>query len=308
MKKRIKKISQTFLAMRKNRQAYLFLGPAMLATALLIFYPLVKGIWFSFTNMNQYNMGNAFLPPSYEFVGLQNYREILGGADSELYRIIRQTVLFTICSVSAHFLIGLGLALLLHQNFRGRTFFRMALLVPWAVPAFVSAFSWRWLFNSEYGFFNGVLRSMGHPGIPWLSDPFWAMVAVIATNIWLGFPFMTVTLLGGLQSIPPSLYEAAKVDGAGPWRRFFSVTLPMLKPVAFTVTLLGVIWTFNLFHVIYLVTGGGPYNSTDILPTFAYSEAFRRWEFGYAATYGVIILSILLVFSSTYSRLAKYAA
>lgn len=301
-------ITKTLQAMRKNRLAYLFLLPAMLATGTLIIYPLIKGVWFSFTNMNQYNMGNAFLPASYEFVGLDNYREIILGESTDLYRIIKQTLIFTMASVSAHVLLGLGLALVLNQQFRGRTLFRMLLLVPWAVPAFVSAFSWRWLFNSEYGFFNVLLRQWGHPGIPWLSDPFWAMVAVIATNIWLGFPFMTVTLLGGLQSIPASLYEAARVDGAGPWRRFVHVTLPMLKPIAFTVTLLGVIWTFNLFHVIYLVTGGGPFTTTDILPTYAYGEAFRRWEFGYAATYGVIILSMLLVFSSTYSRLAKYKA
>ncbi|MBP9708673.1 MAG: sugar ABC transporter permease [Oligoflexales bacterium] len=289
----------------KARTAYLFLAPAFIITAILVIYPLLNGVWFSLTDINQYNMGSTFQEPSYQFNFFENYQRAFFAQDTLLYSVLWQSIIFTFSSVFFHILFGLGLALLLNKKVRAKILFRTLLLIPWAVPSFVSAFAWRWLFNAEYGFFNLVLEKLGFSGIEWLSEPHWAMFSVILTNIWLGFPFMMVTFLGGLQSIPESLYEAAKVDGAGPWRRFFYITIPMLKPVAVTVTLLGIIWTFNLFHVIYLVTGGGPYGSTNILPTFTYFEAFQKWEFGMASAYGVIILSILIVFSSVYSRVVK---
>ncbi len=292
-------------ALWQSRIAYVFVAPTVLVILLLVIYPLIQGIWFSFTDMNQFNMGSRFTSPSYEFIGIRNYLDVFTGAGTAFYQVLRQSIIFTFTSVFFHILIGLGLALLLNQKLRGRTLFRTLLLVPWAVPSFVSAFSWRWLFNAEYGFFNLVLKKFGYTQIEWLSDPFWAMFAVIITNIWLGFPFMMVSFLGGLQSIPESLYEAAKVDGAGAIRRFFFITMPMLRSVTFTVMLLGIIWTFNLFHVIYLVTGGGPFGMTDILPTYTYMEAFQRWEFGMASTYGVIILSLLIVFTNIYSRMVK---
>ncbi|WP_188816913.1 carbohydrate ABC transporter permease [Calditerricola satsumensis] len=288
--------------------AYVFLTPVALVMALLVFFPLVQGIAFSFTDMNQYNMGNAFSEPSYQFVGLENYRNVwadLVAADSTLRPILVQTAIWTFVNVFFHFTIGLGLALLLNRPIRGRTVYRLLLLVPWAVPSFISALAWRWMFNGSYGFFNLVLTELGLPPINWLGDPFWAMVAVIMTNVWLGVPFMMVTLLGGLQSIPRSLYEAAEIDGAGRWKQFWHITLPMLKPVATVATLLGIIWTFNMFNVIYLVTQGGPVQATEILVTFAYREAFQNWNFGMASTYGVIILSILLVLSAVYLRAMK---
>ncbi len=299
------RLTELLRAIWQSRIAYVFIFPAMLVMGVLVIYPLVRGIFYSFTDMNQFNMGNAFAPSSFSFVGLKNYLEVFFGEDTKLYPVLRQSLIFTFISVFFHVTIGLGLALIINQKLRGRLLFRTLLLIPWAVPSFVSAFSWRWLFNSEYGFFNLLMKKFGLTPIEWLSDPFWAMFAVITTNIWLGFPFMMVAFLGGLQGIPDSLYEAAKVDGAGSFRRFVHVTLPMLRPVVFTVTLLGIIWTFNLFHVIYLVTGGGPYGKTDILPTFTYMEAFQRWEFGYAATYGVVILSLLIVFTSIYTRIVK---
>jgi arabinogalactan oligomer/maltooligosaccharide transport system permease protein len=285
--------------------AWVFVTPALAITMLLVVYPLVQGITFSFTDMNQFNMGSIFAEPSWKFIGLDNYAKALFAPDTSFYRVLLQSITFTLSSVVAHILIGMGLAVLLNQKLKGRLLFRTMLLVPWAVPSFVSAFGWRWLFNGEYGFFNQLLQAMGMNSITWLSDPFWAMFAVILTNIWLGFPFMMITFLGGLQSIPSSLYEAATMDGASRFKQFTKITLPMLKPVTFAATLLGIIWTFNLFHVIYLVTGGGPFGATDILPTYTYFEAFQRWEFGMASTYGVMILSMLLVFSAVYIRMTK---
>jgi len=295
--------------MRKNTWiAYVFLLPTLIAMAVLVFYPLLLGISYSFTDMNQYNMGNQFVPPSYKFVGLANYKEVLFSSDSEFWNILLNTVIWTFTNVFFHFTIGLILALLLNQKIKGRAIYRMLMLVPWAVPSFVSAFAWRWMFNGEYGFINLFLKTYFHlEPIAWLSNKWTAMFAVILTNIWLGIPFMMVTMLGGLQSIPRELYEAADVDGASPVKKFFNITLPLLKPVAFSATLLGTIWTFNMFNVIYLLTGGGPARGTEILVTYAYREAFANWNFGLSATYGVIILSFLIAFSIFYSRVVKDA-
>jgi arabinogalactan oligomer/maltooligosaccharide transport system permease protein len=289
-----------FANIRRNRLAYLLILPTALVMAGIVFYPLIRGVLISFTDMNQYNMGSRFVPASYRFVWLSNFAKVL--ASSEFWDILGQTVIWTVTNVFFHFTIGLALALLLNRRMRGRALYRMLLLVPWAVPTYISAFSWRWLFNSKYGFFNLALRALGADPIPWLSHEVWAMVAVIATNVWLGFPFMMVVLLGGLQSIPRELYEASEVDGCGRVGQFRNITLPLLKPVALTATLLGIIWTFNMFNVIYLVTEGGPHHQTDILATFAFIEAFHQWRFGLATTYAVIILSILLSFSFLYIR------
>lgn len=285
---------------RRQRLAYLLILPTAVVMAAIVFYPLIRGVMISFTDMNQYNMGSKFIPPSYRFVGLTNYVKVLTGA--QFWDILVQTVIWTVTNVFFHFTIGLALALMLNRQLRGRAVYRMFLLIPWAVPTYISAFSWRWLFNSKYGFFNLALKHLGLPPVPWLSHEVWAMVAVIATNVWLGFPFMMVVLLGGLQSIPRELYEASEVDGCGRARQFWTITLPLLKPVALTATLLGIIWTFNMFNVIYLVTEGGPHHQTDILATFAFIEAFHQWRFGMATTYAVIILSILLSFSFFYIR------
>ncbi|GAW29791.1 carbohydrate ABC transporter permease [Carboxydocella sp. ULO1] len=295
-----KKLSQSWLA-------YLFLTPALLAMAVLVFYPLILGTSYSFTDMNQYNMGNQFVAPSWKWVGLANYRKLLGNLNSEFWDVALNTLIWTFTNVFFHFVIGLFLALLLNRKLKGRAIYRMLMLIPWAVPSFVSAFSWKWMFNAEYGIINLMLGKLGIEPIAWLSNKWTAMFAVIITNIWLGVPFMMVTLLGGLQSIPRELYEAAEVDGASKWQQFLNITLPLLKPVAFTATLLGVIWTFNMFNVIYLITGGGPYKQTEILVTYAYREAFMNWNFGISATYGVIILSFLLAFSFFYNRLLKNA-
>jgi len=293
-------------AIRRNKAAYFFILPAMIVMIVLVFLPLAQGVYYSFTNMDQYNMGNKFVKASYEFVGLDNYVAVFTGPGlGEFLRILKQTVIWTFTNVFFHFAIGLGLALLLNRYIKGRAVYRMLLLIPWAVPSFISAFAWRWMFNGEYGFINVMLAKFGIEGIPWLSDPVWAMTAVIITNVWLGFPFMMVTFLGGLQSIPKDLYEAAYVDGASRIQQFFSITLPQLKSTIFTATLLGVIWTFNLFAVIYLITEGGPFNSTEILVTYAYDLAFSSWRLGEATTYGTIILSLLIAFSFFYSKVMK---
>ncbi len=292
--------------MAKNRMAYMFIAPAMLVMAALVFYPLVNGIYLSFTNANQFNttrrIGANVTPSSYTFIGLENYSDILTTPTYKFWSVFGQTVVWTTLNVAPHILIGLGLALLLNRKIRGRTFYRILLNLPWAVPSYISAFVWRFIYNGDIGFLNSVLRNMGAETIPWLSDPGWAMIAVVIANTWLAIPFNMVTMLGGLQSIPTELYEAAEVDGANAWQKFMGITLPMLRPVMMTITLLGVIWTFNSFNVIFLVSEGGPFQSTEILATWAWRLGFQQSQIGVAAAYSVIILLILIVFSLAYIR------
>lgn len=292
----------------KNKTAYLFLLPAVAVLLVLVLYPMGQGIFFSFTDIDQYNMGSKVAPPSYQFVGLRNYVRIFDTSTTDgkrFWSVLRQTAVWTVGNVSFHFLLGLGLALLLNRRLPGRGIYRMILLTPWAVPNYVSAFAWRWIFNSQYGILNLLLTRLGLEPIPWLANPNWAMFSVVVANIWLGVPFMMVVMLGGLQSINPHLYDAAMVDGAGRWQQFRFVTLPLLKPVIAIAVLLGTIWTFNNFNIIYLITQGGPVYKTDILITYAYFEAFTHWRLGIATAYTTVSLVILLVFTYFYVKVLR---
>ncbi|NWF70861.1 MAG: sugar ABC transporter permease [Chloroflexi bacterium] len=292
--------------MVKNRLAYMFIAPAMVVMALLVFYPLFSGIYLSFTNADQFNttrrIGANVIPASYQFIGLQNYTDILNIPQYEFWRVFGQTVLWTGFNVVPHILIGLALALLLNRKIKGRTIYRILLILPWAVPSYISAFVWRFIYNGDIGLLNNLMRDIGLGSVPWLSDPGWTMFAVVVANTWLAIPFNMVTMLGGLQSISPELYEAAEVDGANALQKFLNITLPMLRPVMMTATLLGVIWTFNSFNVIFLVSEGGPARATEILATWAWRWGRDRSEIGIGAAYSVIILLILLVFSAVYVR------
>jgi len=275
------------------------LAPVAVVMGVLVFYPLVRGVMLSFTNADRFSIGNQFAPSTYSYVGFDNYKNILSSSDFR--RVAEFSLIWTFVNVFFHFTIGLVLAMMLNRRLRFRGMYRMLLMVPWAVPSFISAFSWRFIYNNPYGFLDQLLMKLGwHEPPAFLGDPIWAKVAVIATNVWLGVPFMMVALLGGLQAIDNELLDAASVDGATAFRRFWDVTLPGLRPVAATVILLGLIWTFNMFNIIFLITGGGPANATQIFPTFAYRAAFTDYLYGQAAAWGVIILSMLLVFGTAY--------
>ncbi|GAA3804583.1 sugar ABC transporter permease [Sphaerisporangium flaviroseum] len=285
--------------------AWAMCAPVVIVTLVLIGYPLVRGIYLSLTDATEANMGRTIgmnvIPSTYEFVGLANYGAII--TSSEFLSRLGWTITWTLVCVALHYGIGLGLALLLNRPLRFRSLYRMMLVLPWAVPAFVSAFIWRYLLNGEFGVVNAMLRAAGFAGIDWLDDPLWAKISVITVNVWLGVPFMMLALLGGLQAIPRELYEAAEVDGATPWQRFRHITLPGLRPVSSTVVLLGTIWTFNQFPVIYLVTRGGPGGSSEILVTYAYRQAFEGIRnYSGSAAWGVLILALLIVMAVVYRR------
>lgn len=307
--------------LKVNRSTpYYFLLPGFGMMLLLVFVPLVIGISFSFQDITQANAYPTFyritemqtdgsvliktLPAAVDppqFVGLANYERVF--QSSKFWKVFAQTLIWTFTNVFFHFVFGLGLALILNQHLKVKGIWRALLLIPWAVPSYITAFSWRLLFNSKGGFFNYLLESIGLAGVNWLSHPQWSMFAVIATNVWMGVPFMMITLLGGLQGIPDELYEAAQIDGASRMRQFWSITLPMLKPVAMVTVLLGIVWTFNMFNVIYLVTPNNRH--TDILATFAFKAFFVRGQYGLACAYAVVILVCLSFFSLLYLKLNR---
>jgi arabinogalactan oligomer/maltooligosaccharide transport system permease protein len=298
--------ARRFLA--RHWYAWAMAAPVVIVTLVLIGYPLARGVYLSLTDATEGNMGRTIgmnvIPSTYEFVGLRNYVDILTSA-AFLTRLT-WTVVWTVACVTLHVGIGMGLALLLNRPVRLRGMYRMLLVLPWAVPAFVSAFIWRYLLNGEFGVVNAMLRAAGFAGISWLDDPFWAKVSVIACNVWLGVPFMMLALLGGLQSIPREQYEAAEVDGASAWQRFRNITLPGLRPVTSTVVLLGTIWTFNQFPVIFLLTRGGPGGSTEILVTYAYRQAFEGIRnYSGSASWGLVILALLVILAVVYRRALK---
>ncbi|MCS0638911.1 sugar ABC transporter permease [Streptomyces sp. LP05-1] len=293
-------------ALTTHWYAWAMTAPVVLVIGVIIGYPLVRGAYLSLTDANEANVertiGANHIPATYEFTGLDNYTAIL--SDEVFWDRLGWTLVWTVTCVVLSFGLGLVLANMLNRRIRGRGFYRMALILPWAVPAFVSVFTWRLLFNERDGLFNKLLAGGGIDGISWLNDPTWAKVAVIAVNVWLGVPFMLVAMLGGLQSIPGELYEAAEMDGAGPWQRFRHITLPGLRPVAATVILLSSIWTFNMFPVIYLLTRGGPGDATEILVTYAYRLSFVNSprDFAGSAAWGVLILLLLSLFAVAYRR------
>ncbi|MET9143566.1 MULTISPECIES: carbohydrate ABC transporter permease [unclassified Streptomyces] len=287
--------------------AWAMVTPVALVITVLVLYPLGYGFYQSLTNANESNVASTIgafhRPATYDFVGLDNYWHVLSGADGDFYPRLVWTVVWTVSCVVLQVGLGMALAVLLNREMRLRGFYRALLILPWAVPSFIGVFAWRLMLNSQYGVFNEVITALGLPAQNWLGTPLAQKAAVIMVNVWIGIPFNMVALLGGLQSIPKELYEAAEMDGASPWQRFVNVTLPGLKPVSNTVILLGCIWTFNMFNVIYLLLGNNTTGDTDILVTFAFHKAFNGIsDYAGAATYGIIILALLLAFSTFYRR------
>jgi arabinogalactan oligomer/maltooligosaccharide transport system permease protein len=299
--------------------AYAMVIPTVVVLGVLVLYPLFRGIYQSFTNLNEANQRAEICtrvlggdercvpnPDRARFVGLDNYVSVLSGEVGDFWLQFGNTIVWTVVCVAFHYGLGLGLAILLNRKMRARVVYRLLLIVPWAVPAFVSAFAWRFLFDQQFGLFNALLESVGLDPVAWFDNRWTSLFTAIVTNIWLGVPFMMVAILGGLQSIPAELYEAAEMDGATPWQRFRHITLPGLRPVSSTVILLGTIWTFNMFPIIYFVTRGQPAGETEILVTGAFKAAFEGIRnYSLAATYGVLILSMLVVYAAIYRRALK---
>jgi arabinogalactan oligomer/maltooligosaccharide transport system permease protein len=272
--------------------------PAMLVMALIVLWPFVYNVVISFSDMNLTHFKN------WKIIGLRNYVAVL--SDANFWYFFFKTILWTVLNQIFHVGIGVMLALIINEDIKAKSVFRTLLILPWAVPQYITALTWRGMFNSEYGAVNLLLDHLFGLQIPWLSTEWGAFAACLITNIWLGFPFMMIIALGGLQSIPKSLYEAAEIDGASRWQQFKDITVPLLKPVMVPAITLGVIWTFNNFNVVWLVSNGGePSDKTHILVSWVYKAGFTYFRMGYAAAFSMIIFAILLVFGWKFIQRTK---
>ncbi|RLD16307.1 sugar ABC transporter permease [candidate division KSB1 bacterium] len=288
----------SILFSHKNRLVYLYVMPAMLVMALIVLWPFVYNVVISFSDMNLTHFRN------WKIIGLRNYVDVL--TDSMFWYFFFKTILWTVLNLIFHVGIGVFLALIINEDIKAKSIFRTLLILPWAVPQYITALTWRGMFNSEYGAVNLLLNHLFGLQIPWLSTEWGAFAACLITNIWLGFPFMMIIALGGLQSIPRSLYEAAEMDGASRWQQFKNITVPLLKPVMIPAITLGVIWTFNNFNVVWLVSNGGePSDKTHILVSWVYKAGFTYFRMGYAAAFSMIIFAILLVFGWKFIQRTK---
>ena len=290
--------------------------PAMIGMLVLVFFPFVYGIVLSFTGSTLYNTDK---PLSELWVGLENYKDILGefdivksGKDGVIvnYQNFYYTFLFTVLWTVSNVAIGvsLGLILALMLNTKGlalKPIYRVLLIFPWAMPNYITALIWKGMFHQQFGVINQVIQIFGGDPISWFQKPMTSFFTALATNGWLSFPFMMVVSLGALQSIPSDLYEAARVDGATKWQQFKSITLPSLKPALVPAIILSVVWTFNMFNIVYLVTQGEPAGSTEILITQAYKIAFEKYRYGYSAAYSTVIFIILLIYGTIQNRATK---
>lgn len=296
----------------EHRLAYAYILPAMFGVFLLVFFPFVYGFLIGFTDYNLTNFGGDLIEyfSNFDNYGFNNFINILKVVSfrdySNFYFTLTHTILWTVLNLIFHVGIGVALALILNDiRLRGRTIFRILLILPWAIPNYITALIWRGMFHKQFGAVNGFLELLGIEPISWFTAPVTAFLANLATNVWLGFPFMMIIALGALQSIPRELYEASAIDGSSKWQSFWNVTFPLLRPAMVPAVILGTIWTFNQFNVIYLVSGGGPDGATELLITDAYKLAFEQYRYGYAAAYCIIIFAVLLTYGIVTSRVTR---
>jgi len=274
---------------RRQPFAYLLIAPALAIICLTVVFPFFYNVALSLSDMSLTNFQD------WSIVGLRNYAEVL--SEAKFLVVLLKTLVWTVVNVCFHVGIGVMLAIAINGPIRGKTIYRILLIIPWAVPAYITALTWRSMFHFEYGAVNLVAGELlGMAPINWLGEPGWAFTSCIVANVWLGYPFMMVIALGGLQGIPGELYEAAQIDGASRWQQFCNVTLPLLKPVLAPAVILGAIWTFNNLNVVWLVSNGGePADQTHILVSYVYKAVFNLYRYGYGAALSMIIFALLLV-------------
>lgn len=274
---------------REQRTGWILLLPALLVLLLVYGYPIVRAFWLSFFTKN---LGTELQPV---FAGLDNYGRMAG--DGRFWQSFWTTTVFTTSAVIIELLLGLGIALVLNQKFRGRSLVRTTAILPWALPTALIGLAWGWIFNDQFGVVNDILRRVGliEGGINWLGEPTLALMAVIFADVWKTTPFISILLLAGLQSISPDLYEAHSIDGATPWQNFTRITLPLLMPQILIALLFRFAQSFGIFDLIAVMTGGGPGGATEVVSLYIYATVMRYLDFGYGAALVVVTFMLLIV-------------
>ncbi|MBN9432628.1 MAG: sugar ABC transporter permease [Bosea sp.] len=269
------------------QKGYLLASPALIAMIAILIYPLGYSFVMSFYRWD-------LASPSQYFVGLSNYRDTFNSLGFQ--QTLRVQLIFSFVTIAIEVVAGIGVAVLVNSKLRGLKLARTLLLVPPMIAPAVVGLNFRWLFNGQYGLVNAILRYLGLPEAPWLSDPNWALASVMIADIWQNTPLLVLLFLAGLQSLPQEPIEAAQVDGASPWGIFWHITLPLLRPVIMIVLMLRIIDTFRTFDVIWLMTQGGPGGATNLVTVNAYLLAFQSASFGHASAVSYIALFLSLIF------------
>ena len=280
---------------RQQAFPYLLILPTLACMSIVLVYPTIRVFVMSFLRMDLLDPAR-----SGDWVGLRNYITIFSRPD--FWSSLRITLIYTAGTLIGAYLFGLCTALMLNQRFVGRGLARVLVLLPWAVPFVVAAISFTWIYDAQYGVLNYLLIKTGliAERVRWLTNPGVALPALLLVSVWLQYPFVTMMMLAGLQGISKDLYEAASMDGAGAWQRFWSITLPGLSSVRSVVILLVTIWAFKQFTIIYTMTGGGPVRSTETLVIQTYRQAFTFYNMGLASTLGTITLFIVMLLTGLY--------
>ena len=319
---------------KDSRTAWLYILPSAVLMLVITLMPQISQVWMSFTDYRiknlRFNIFNAATWDKYApvWVGIQNYIKILtNNLAIENYNfghLLVFNITWTVVNVVFHVSLGVLIALALNQKFLiGRRIYRALFVLPWAIPGYIAALTWKNMYDDRFGAFNQLLAVINtHLGTTYPTTTRWidvtappvggllaflplAFYCLLAANIWLGWPFMTVVATGALQSIPTDLYEAADMDGANAWQRFWNVTVPMIRPAMVPAIMLGTIWTFNNFSVIYFISKGGPFGRTEILITQAFKLVFEQRLYGVAAAFSFIVAGILLVITLINNRVTR---
>ncbi|WP_433087458.1 carbohydrate ABC transporter permease [Dactylosporangium sp. CA-052675] len=281
-----------------------FLGPVVVYLSTFYAYPLYRNLDLS---VRHYTV-RSFVQGDAPFSGLDNYRAVFD--DPAFAPALIHTIVFTLASLVFQFAAGLALAVFFNRHFRLSATLRALFLVPWLLPLIVSASTWSWMLNSDSGIINATLSALGFGPVNWLTSPDWSLVSVIIANVWIGIPFNLVVLYSGLQAIPVQLYEAAGLDGASGWQQFRRITFPLLRPVSAITLLLGLVYTLKVFDIIWIMTRGGPVDSSTTLATWSYRLGFGNLlpQFGPGAAVGNLLIVMALAFGLLYIRLQRRQA
>lgn len=320
--------------LKQSRTAWAYIAPAGLLMLVISFFPQAFQVWMAFTNFRianlRFNLFNSATWEKYapDWVGLNNFIKIINSTIAiENYNFVRLLVfniVWTVVNVVFHVSLGVLIALALnYKDLIGRRIYRALFILPWAIPGYITALTWRNMYDDRFGAINQLIALInGWIGTSFPTNTRWisaveppiggplaflplAFYAVLVANIWLGWPFMTVVATGALQSIPTELYEAAEMDGASGWQRFWSITVPMIRPAMVPAIMLGTIWTFNNFNVIYFITKGDPFGRTEILVTQAFKLVYEQRLYGMASAFGIVVFLVLLLITLLNNRVTR---
>lgn len=276
--------------------AYLFLSPTLVIFSAFILFPVLFSLYLSFHKWNMFSQERSF-------VGLENYVRAMQSA--EFWSVLKNTLVYTLGTVPLNMMLALWVAYLLNKKVFGKKFLRTAFFTPVIISSVAAAVIWRWIYEPNFGLLNHFLSWFGIPSVNWLNDPTAAMFALIIMGVWKTFGVNMVLFAAGLQGIPEHYYEAAEIDGAGKWSKFWHITLPLLSPTTFFILVMSVIGSFQVFDIVYVLTSGGPLGSTKVLVFYLYEHAFKFFEMGYASAVAYLLFALIFVLTLIQIRYLK---